>query len=146
MFTSFLAKIGQIGMVLSRVKDDGTGYYYLTGTDLKFPKFTYRVPSTPGGAFNAKDPLCKLYILNEIWFYLAPVLYAIMAIVGAAGAIYAIVLGVNLAKAEDQSKRDEAKKRLITVLIAVAVTIALALFFSDLLPLILNNFLSVEAV
>ena len=49
--------------------------------------------------------------------------------------------GYALAKAEDTSKRDEAKKHLITVLIAVAVTIALVLFFTQLLPLIINAFL-----
>ena len=75
--------------------------------------------------------------VNDLYSVLTPLLYAIMAVVGAAGAIYAIVLGVQLARAEDQSKRDEAKKRLITVLIAVAVTIALVLFFNLLLPTIL---------
>ena len=76
--------------------------------------------------------------LETLFTYLNPVLYAIMAVVGAAGAIYAIVLGVNLARAEDQSKRDEAKKRLVTTLIAVAITIALVLFFTQLLPYILQ--------
>jgi len=76
--------------------------------------------------------------LNNLFDVLNPVLYAIMAVVGAAGAIYAIVLGVNLARAEDQSKRDEAKKRLVTTLIAVAITIALVLFFTQLLPYILQ--------
>lgn len=78
--------------------------------------------------------------VNNLFNILNPILYVIMAIVGAAGAIYAIVLGVNLARAEDQSKRDEAKKRLITVLISVGITIALVLFFTQLLPLILNAF------
>ena len=57
---------------------------------------------------------------------------------GAAGSVYAIVLGINLARADDQSKRDEAKKRLITTIIAVAVTILLVVFFKELLPLILE--------
>lgn len=79
--------------------------------------------------------------LNNLFNVLNPILYAIMAVVGAAGAIYAIILGVNLAKAEDTSKRDEAKKHLITVLIAVGVTIALVLFFTQLLPMILKAFM-----
>ena len=78
--------------------------------------------------------------INYVYKYLEPTLWAIMAIVGAAGAVYAIVLGVNLAKAEDQSKRDEAKKRLVTVLIAVGVTIALVLFFNLLFPYIIAAF------
>ena len=76
----------------------------------------------------------------ELFDYLGPILYAIMAVVAAAGAIYAIVLGVNLARAEDQSKRDEAKKRLITTLIAIAITVALVIFFNELFPMILDAF------
>ena len=74
----------------------------------------------------------------QLFTYLSPILYAIMAVVGAAGAIYAIVLGINLARAEDQSKRDEAKKHLIYTLIAVAVTVVLVIFFNELLPLIVG--------
>lgn len=84
--------------------------------------------------------------VNTLYQYLDPVLYAIMAIVAAAGAIYAIVLGVNLARAEDQSKRDEAKKRLVTTLIAVAITIALVLFFTQLLPTMLSSFIKIDTV
>ncbi len=65
-------------------------------------------------------------------------LYVIMAIVGVAGAIYAIWLGINLARADEQGKRDDAKKHLITVLIAVGVTAALVLFFNLILPLIVS--------
>ena len=77
----------------------------------------------------------------DLFEVLYPLLYAIMAITAAAGAVYAIVLGVNLARAEDQSKRDEAKKRLITTIIAVAVTILLVVFFNELLPMILESFI-----
>ncbi len=77
--------------------------------------------------------------LKSLFSVLEPLLYAIMAVASAAGAIYAVILGINLARAEDQSKRDEAKKRIITTVIAVAVTIALVLFFNLLLPEILNS-------
>ena len=70
--------------------------------------------------------------------YLDPILYAIMAITAAAGMIYAIYLGINLARAEDQSKRDEAKKRLITTIISVAVVVVLIIFFNVLLPEIIS--------
>lgn len=79
--------------------------------------------------------------LAQLFGVINPILYAIMAVVGAAGAIYAIILGVNLAKAEDTSKRDEAKKHLITVLIAVGVTIAFVLFFNLLMPKIILAFM-----
>ena len=65
-------------------------------------------------------------------------LWIILAVVGVAGIIYSIWLGIKLARAEDQSKRDEAKKHLITVVIAIAVTLVLVIFFNIVLPLILG--------
>ena len=83
----------------------------------------------------------KFEFVGKILDVVKPVLYALMAVIGAAGAIYAVVLGVRLAKAEDASKREEEKKHLITVLIAVAVTVALMLFFTVMLDKILVAFL-----
>ena len=100
----------------------------------KIGMFLYNIDTSAKGMENYQW-------LNNLFNVLNPILYAIMAVVGAAGAVYAIILGVNLAKAEDTSKRDEAKKHLITVLIAVAVTIALVLFFNELLPMIIEAFL-----
>lgn len=91
---------------------------------------------------NAWTDLAKSYDelswVGNLFQYLYPILYAILAVVGAAGVIYAVVLGINLAKAEDQSKRDEAKKRMVTTIIAVAVTLVLIIFFNELLPLIIG--------
>ena len=81
--------------------------------------------------------------MGDIFSTISIVLYIIMGLVGAAGAVYAIYLGVQLARADEQSKRDDAKKHLITVLIAVAVTIVLVLFFNLLLPVIVNAFVEV---
>ena len=67
-------------------------------------------------------------------------LWIILAAVGVAGIIYSVWLGVKLARAEDQSKRDEAKKHLITVVISVGVTLILIVFFNTVLPLILKAF------
>ena len=68
------------------------------------------------------------------------VLWIIIGIVGLAAVIYAIYLGFNLARASEQGKRDEAKKHLITVIIAIVVTLALVIFFLYLLPGILGAF------
>ena len=76
----------------------------------------------------------------NVYTFLTPMLWAIMAVVGAAGGIYAIILGVNLARAEDQSKRDEAKKRMVWTLLAIALTILLVVFFNEIMPLILKGF------
>ena len=61
------------------------------------------------------------------------VLWPILIIVGAAGMIYAVVLGVNIARADSTDKREEAKKRLINTIIGLAVIIALILFFKLLI-------------
>ena len=67
-------------------------------------------------------------------------LWIVVGVVGLAAVIYAIFLGFQLAKAADQSKRDEAKKHLITVIIAIVVTLVLVIFFLYLLPGILSAF------
>ena len=53
----------------------------------------------------------------------------ILILVATAGIIYAIVVGVKFAKAEDKSQRDEAKQKLITVIIGIVVTAVLILLF-----------------
>ena len=55
-------------------------------------------------------------------------LWPILIIVASVGSIYSIFLGINMAKAEDTSKRDEARKRLINTIIAMAITIVIILF------------------
>ncbi len=78
--------------------------------------------------------------IRNVFDPISIVLYVILGIVGAAGAIYAIYLGIQLARADEQGKRDEAKKHLITVLIAIAVTVVLIVFFNELMPLIVEAF------
>lgn len=73
------------------------------------------------------------------------VLWIIIGVVGLAAVVYSIYLGIQLARAEDQSKRDEAKKHLITVLIAIVVTLVLVVFFLYLLPAILSAFYQVDS-
>ena len=79
-------------------------------------------------------------VLTSVFNILSIVMWVVLGIVGAVGAIYAIWLGIKLAKADEQGKRDEAKKHLITVAIAVGVTIVLILFFNTFLPMILSAF------
>jgi len=55
------------------------------------------------------------------------VLYPILILVGSAGLIYAVYLGVNLARADSADKQQEAKKRMINALIGLASIIALIL-------------------
>ena len=53
----------------------------------------------------------------------------ILILVAVAGIIYAIVVGVKFARAEDKGARDEAKQKLITVIIGIVVTVVLIALF-----------------
>ena len=77
--------------------------------------------------------------LSNVFGPILIVLWIILGLVCAAGAVYAIYVGIQLARADEQGKRDEAKKHLIYVLIAIAVTAVLIVFFNELLPLILEQ-------
>ena len=67
-------------------------------------------------------------------------LWPLLIIVGAAGSIYAIIIGVNMARADSAEKREESKKRLINVIVGIAVTVALILFFKLFISTILPAF------
>ena len=53
----------------------------------------------------------------------------ILIVAAVAGILYAIVVGVKFVKAEDKSQRDEAKQKLITVIIGIVVTVVLIILF-----------------
>lgn len=56
--------------------------------------------------------------------------WPLLILVAAAGTIYAIVLGVQMARADSTEKREEAKKRVINVLIGMAIAVGLILLIS----------------
>ena len=65
-------------------------------------------------------------LVNAVLSVINPVLI----LCAVAGIIYAIVVGVKFVKAEDKSQRDEAKQKLITVIIGVVVVcILIAVFY-----------------
>lgn len=64
-------------------------------------------------------------LLGAVTSFISPVLI----VCAVAGILYAIVVGVKFVKAEDKSQRDEAKQKLITVIIGVVVTILLIILF-----------------
>lgn len=73
-------------------------------------------------------------------------LYPLLIVVGAAGMIYAVVIGVNMARADSTEKREEAKKKLINVIVGIAIIIALILFFKLFIEVILPNFITSDGV
>ena len=70
--------------------------------------------------------------LAKIADWLIPVM---MIIIGMAGSIYAIVLGVNYAKAESDEKKSEAKKKFLNALLGIGFGLLIMLIFM----LILKN-------
>ena len=53
-----------------------------------------------------------------------------MIVVATAGILYAIVVGVKFAKADSKEEREEAKQKLITVIVGIVVTgVLIALFY-----------------
>lgn len=79
-----------------------------------------------------------LAFLNETYKVLPDILWLMLGFVGGAGCVYAIVLGVNLAKAESDDKRKQAATRLRNTLIGVVTLMLLVLFLNLLLPEILR--------
>ena len=76
--------------------------------------------------------MSKFSWLKPIAQFLDDALIPVIIVVGALGAIWIIILGVNLARAETADKASEAKKRLINVviaLVAVLILIFLLAFF-----------------
>ena len=71
---------------------------------------------------------------------LSTVLWVALALVGAAGAIYAVYVGIKMARAESAEQREENKKRLINIIVSIVVVLVLILFFNGFLPGILSAF------
>lgn len=67
------------------------------------------------------------------------VLWPLLIIVAAAGTIYAVVLGVNMARADSTEKREESKKRVINVLVGMAIIIGLVLLLKLFMDVILPS-------
>ncbi len=75
-------------------------------------------------AINSVDDFYK-GVFQPVVDILDAMLVPILILIGTAGSIYAIILGVNFSKAESSDKREEAKKRMINAVIGLVVTILL---------------------
>ena len=63
-------------------------------------------------------------IAQNIQYFVKTILGPVLTVIGAAGVIYAIILGINYVKAETPDKRKEAQSRLIGAIIGVIIIIA----------------------
>ncbi len=98
-----------------------------------------------GGLFYKNDSEFKknkMDWLAPIAKFLDDLLVPVIIIVGALGAVWIIILGVNLARAESSDKAAEAKKRLINVIIAilsVIILVFLLAFFVNKAPTLFTS-------
>ncbi len=69
---------------------------------------------------------------------LSQVMWVALALVGAAGAVYAIYVGVKMARSESAEQREENKKRFINIIVSIIVVIVLILIFNVVVPMILS--------
>ena len=96
-----------------------------------------------GAIFNVQESSFANYSwLLPIVKFLESLLIPITIILAVAGAIWVIVLGVQLARAESADKASEAKKRLINVavaIVAIIVFIWLLSWFASQVPTIFGT-------
>lgn len=79
------------------------------------------------------------YWLGTLIETMKNIINPILILVALAGVIYAIVVGVKFARADEKGEREEAKKKLITVIIGIVVTGILILLFFWIYRAILNG-------
>lgn len=75
-------------------------------------------------------------IIAPILDVLNALLWPCIAIVGAVGTIYCIILGVKLAKSDEQNSREKAKKDLIGAIIGFLVIFVLIVALKIAMPIL----------
>ncbi len=80
--------------------------------------------SAPSDALS-DSPSWLVQTFAIVWKVIDDILWPAFAIIATLGIVYAIVLGVNYAKAETSDKKEEAKKRIINAVVGVVVMLAL---------------------
>lgn len=82
-------------------------------------------------------------VLEPVLEVLDAILWPLIALIGAVGMIYCIVLGVKLAKADEAGSREKAKKDLIGAIIGFVSIFVLILGLKILMP-ILQDWVSTQ--
>lgn len=73
-------------------------------------------------------------VLQAVINYINWIFSGILGVAAAVAMIYAIVVGVRMARANNAEEREEAKKKVIYTVIGIAVAIALIILIQILLP------------
>lgn len=82
--------------------------------------------------------------LDTLITTLSMVMWIILALVGAAGGVYAVFVGIKMARADSAEQREEGKKRFINIIVSVVVVIVLIIFFQIFLPMILGMAMNLD--
>ena len=76
-------------------------------------------------------------VISNLQTTITLVINAILGIIASLAALFAVYIGFRLAKAEDESKRTEAKKQMLWTIIAIiGVAVIWSLFHLVILPLL----------
>ncbi len=75
-------------------------------------------------------------VIQPILEVLNAILWPAIAIVGSVGTIYCIILGVKLAKSDEQNSREKAKKDLIGAIIGFVTIFVLIVALKVALPIL----------
>lgn len=75
-------------------------------------------------------------IVSPVLDVLNAILWPMIAVVGAAGTIYCVVLGVRIAKSDDQTAREKAKRDLIGAIIGFVLIFVLIVALKLAMPIL----------
>lgn len=75
-------------------------------------------------------------IVSPIIEVLNAILWPMIAVIGAAGTIYCVILGVRIAKAEDQTVREKAKRDLLGAVIGFVLIFVLIIALKLAMPIL----------
>lgn len=78
--------------------------------------------------------------LEPLMKVLTTIMWVALALAGAAGGVYAVYVGIKMARADSAEARDENKKRLINIILTIVAVIVLILVFNVFLPMIIGAF------
>ena len=123
MYCNFLCYIiDNISGVVLPQNDHGEDYFNMT-----LPKLVNGLSWYLGASEDTEyqNKTWWTQVVKPIIDIMDKVLVPLLIVVATAGTIYAIILGVNFAKAESSDKREEAKKRIINFVIGFVITIVL---------------------
>ena len=82
--------------------------------------------------------------VETVYSSIMTILVPILAIVAAAGIVWAIVLGVQMARADSTDRREECKKRVIGLIVGIVVLVVVMMFFLFLFPTIMKSMLNIN--